>query len=68
MFLLQLIAGASNATMLPHASHSVTPKVIQLVQAPHSNTAANVSSNQTWTSIGARKRTNEALDSYASDR
>jgi len=66
--LLQVFAGASNTQLLPHASHSVAPKVIQLVQRPHSNTAAHVPSNPTWASVGARKRTNEALDSYASDR
>jgi len=66
---LQVIAGASNATVLPHASHSVVgPKVIQLVQAAQCNTAANVQSNPTWASVGARKRPNEALDSYSSDR
>jgi len=63
-----VFAGASNTTVLPHASHSVTPKVIQLIQAPHGHTAANVPTNPTWASASARKRTNEGLDSYASDR
>lgn len=62
-----VFAGASNTTVLPHASHSVTPKVIQLIQAPHGHTAANVPTNPTWASASARKRTNEGLDSYASD-
>jgi len=61
------LAGASNTNVLPHASH-VAPKVIQLVQAPHTNTAAGISSNPAWASVGARKRISELLDSSASDR
>jgi len=64
-----VIAGASNTTVLPHASHNVvTPKVIQLVQAPQCNTAANVQSHPTWASVGAARKRPEVLDSYASDR
>jgi len=64
-----VLAGAASTQLLPHAGHSVAPKVIQLVQGSHSNTAASIpSSHPTWASVGARKRTNDALDSYASDR